>query len=87
IVLLVLVALFAPSIATHYIGTNDLANRLQSPSWAHYFGTDELGRDIFSRLVFGSRITLYIVTLTAIIAAPIGLIVGTTAGYIGGWVD
>lgn len=87
IVLLVLVALFAPYIATHDIGTNDLANRLQRPSWAHYFGTDELGRDIFSRLVFGSRITLYIVTLTAIIAAPIGLIVGTTAGYIGGWVD
>ena len=53
IVLLVLVALFAPYIATHDIGTNDLANRLQRPSWAHYFGTDELGRDIFSRLVFG----------------------------------
>ncbi|WP_176037087.1 nickel transporter permease [Brucella tritici] len=87
IVLLVLVAIFAPLIATHDIGANNLANRLQPPSWGHFFGTDELGRDIFSRLVYGSRITLYIVTLTAVIAAPIGLIVGTTAGYMGGWVD
>jgi peptide/nickel transport system permease protein len=87
ILLLVAVAIFAPYIAPYDIGANNLANRLQPPSWAHYFGTDELGRDIFSRLVYGSRITLYIVTLTAIIAAPIGLIVGTTAGYMGGWVD
>jgi len=87
IVLLVLVAIFAPFIATYDISANDLASRLQPPSWQHLFGTDELGRDIFSRLVYGSRITLYIVTLTAVIAAPIGLIVGTTAGYMGGWVD
>lgn len=87
IVLLVLVAILAPLIATHDIGTNNLANRLQPPSWGHFFGTDELGRDIFSRLVYGSRITLYIVTLTAVIAAHIGLVVGTTAGYMGGWVD
>ena len=87
IVLLILVALFAPYIAPYDIAANDLANRLQPPSWTNYFGTDELGRDIFSRLVYGSRITLYIVTLTAVIAAPIGLIVGTTAGYMGGWVD
>lgn len=84
---MVLVAIFAPLIATHDIGANNLANRLQPPSWGHFFGTDELGRDIFSRLVYGSRITLYIVTLTAVIAAPIGLVVGTTAGYMGGWVD
>ncbi|WP_247997554.1 nickel transporter permease [Brucella tritici] len=87
IVLLVLIAIFAPLIATHDIGANNLADRLQPPSLDHFFGTDELGRDIFSRLVYGSRITLYIVTLTAVIAAPIGLVVGTTAGYMGGWVD
>jgi peptide/nickel transport system permease protein len=74
-------------IPTHDIGANNLADRLQPPSLDHFFGTDELGRDIFSRLVYGSRITLYIVTLTAVIAAPIGLVVGTTAGYMGGWVD
>ena len=60
---------------------------MQRPSAAHWFGTDELGRDIFSRLVFGARITLYIAMLTAVIAAPLGLIVGTTSGYLGGWVD
>ncbi|WP_407965276.1 ABC transporter permease [Bartonella sp. C271] len=83
----ILCAIFAPWIATHDIVSNDLAHRLLPPSTSHYFGTDELGRDIFSRLIFGMRITLYIVFLTTIIVAPIGLIVGTTAGYVGGWVD
>lgn len=87
VVALVLIAIFAPYIATYDIYSSNLANRLQPPSWQHYFGTDEIGRDIYSRLIFGSRITLYIVTLTAVIAAPIGLIIGTTAGYMGGWVD
>ncbi|MDD9333432.1 MAG: ABC transporter permease, partial [Bartonella sp.] len=84
---IILCAIFAPWIATHDIVSNDLAHRLLPPSSSHYLGTDELGRDIFSRLIFGMRITLYIVFLTTIIVAPIGLIVGTTAGYIGGWVD
>jgi peptide/nickel transport system permease protein len=87
ILLLLLVAFFAPLIATHDIYAQDLASRLQRPSLNHYFGTDELGRDIFSRVIFGSRITLYIALLTAAIAAPVGLIVGTTAGYLGGWAD
>jgi peptide/nickel transport system permease protein len=87
IVLIALTALFAPLIATHDIYAQDLTMRLQRPSAAHWFGTDELGRDIFSRLVFGARITLYIALLTAVIAAPLGLIVGTTSGYLGGWVD
>ena len=87
IVVIALTALFAPLVATHDIYAQDLTNRLQRPSAAHWFGTDELGRDIFSRLVFGARITLYIAMLTAVIAAPLGLIVGTTSGYLGGWVD
>jgi peptide/nickel transport system permease protein len=87
IVAFILVALFAPLLATHDIYAQDLAIRLQPPSAQHWLGTDELGRDIYSRLVYGTRITLYIVALTAIIAAPIGLLAGTTAGYIGGWTD
>jgi peptide/nickel transport system permease protein len=82
-----IVAIFAPLIATHDIYAQDLAIRLQKPSAAHWLGTDELGRDVFSRLVFGARITLYIAGLTAVIAAPLGLMVGTTAGYVGGWTD
>ncbi|GAA4665413.1 ABC transporter permease [Bartonella pachyuromydis] len=87
IFIIILCAIFAPWIATNDFVSNDLAHRLQSPSMSHYFGTDELGRDIFSRLVFGARITLYVVFLTTIIVGPIGLIVGTVSGYIGGWVD
>ncbi|WP_273720971.1 MULTISPECIES: ABC transporter permease [unclassified Bartonella] len=87
IFIIILCAIFAPWIATNDFVSNDLAHRLQPPSMSHYFGTDELGRDIFSRLVFGARITLYVVFLTTIIVGPIGLLVGTVSGYIGGWVD
>lgn len=57
------------------------------PSAEHWMGTDELGRDIYSRVVYGARITLLIVTMVAVIAAPIGLVVGAVSGYFGGWVD
>jgi peptide/nickel transport system permease protein len=65
----------------------ELGNRLLPPSGAHWMGTDELGRDIFSRVIYGARITLMIVILVAVIAAPVGLIVGAVAGYVGGWTD
>jgi peptide/nickel transport system permease protein len=65
----------------------ELSNRLQRPSGAHWFGTDELGRDIYDRIVWGSRITLYIVGLVSVIVVPIGLVIGVVAGYVGGWVD
>jgi len=84
---LILVAIFAPLIAPYNPNAQVLADRLQFFSAQHWFGTDDLGRDIFSRIVYGSRLTLYIVVLVAIIAAPIGLLVGTTAGYFGGWLD
>ena len=85
---LVLAAIFAPWIATHNPYEQNLAQRLLPPGSAgHWLGTAEFGRDIFSRLIYGARITLYIVVLVALIAAPIGLIVGTAAGYLGGWVD
>ena len=88
IVMLVLMAIFAPLIATHAPNAQDLAGRLRPPGWqGHILGTDELGRDIFSRIVYGARVTLYIVALVAVTAPVFGLIVGTVAGTLGGWTD
>ena len=88
VLLLIVVAAFAPWIATHDPYAQNLARRLLPPGTAgHSLGTDEFGRDTFSRLVYGARITLMIVVLVAAIAAPIGLLVGTAAGYAGGWLD
>ncbi|HEY5820133.1 MAG TPA: ABC transporter permease [Mesorhizobium sp.] len=87
VAILLLTALFAPLIATHDPILVDLPNALKPPSGANWFGTDELGRDIFSRIVYGSRITLFIIVLVSIIVGPLGLIVGATSGYFGGWVD
>lgn len=85
---LLFVAAFAPWLAPDDPLAQDLANRLQPPlSPGHILGTDSLGRDILSRLIYGSRITLYIVTLVALIAPIAGLLVGTVAGYVGGWTD
>jgi peptide/nickel transport system permease protein len=88
VLLLVVIAALAPWLAPASPTAGDLGNaRLLAPSATHWFGTDDQGRDILSRLIYGSRITLYVVVLVAILAAPIGLLVGTAAGYAGGWVD
>jgi peptide/nickel transport system permease protein len=87
VVLLVIVALLAPLLAPGSPFEQDLARRLQPPSAQNWLGTDELGRDIYTRVIHGSRVTLYMVVLVAIIVAPIGLLVGTVSGYLGGWVD
>jgi peptide/nickel transport system permease protein len=84
---LVLIALLAPIITAADGTEQDLANRLQPPSAEHWLGTDELGRDIFERIIWGSRVTLYIVGLVGIIVVPVGLAIGTIAGYVGGAVD
>ncbi len=87
VVSLLLVAAFAPWLATYSPTAQILSDRLQPPSAAHWLGTDELGRDIYSRIVFGARLTLYIVGLVVIMVGPVGLLVGTVAGYVGGWLD
>lgn len=85
---LIFVALFASMIAGYVSPISQtLSERLAPPSSTHWFGTDELGRDIYSRTVHGSRVTLTIVMLVSVVVAPIGLTVGTMAGYLGGWVD
>ncbi|WJH38062.1 ABC transporter permease (plasmid) [Aliirhizobium terrae] len=87
VLLLVVIAALAPVIAIHDPFTQDFAMALQAPSPAHWFGTDEFGRDVFSRLIYGARTTLYITILVTVIVAPIGFVIGATAGYLGGWVD
>ncbi|MET0519346.1 MAG: nickel transporter permease [Burkholderiaceae bacterium] len=88
VALLVLVAALAPWLAPFDPSVGDLqTTRLLPPSSAHWFGTDDQGRDILSRLLWGSRITLFVIVLVAVLAAPVGLVVGTLSGYLGGWVD
>jgi peptide/nickel transport system permease protein len=87
VALLVLTAILAPWLSGQSPIAQDLAGRLAPPSAAHWFGTDELGRDIFARTLYGARVTLTIVALVSVLVAPIGLAVGTVAGYMGGWVD
>ena len=87
IVIFIVIAVLAPVIAPYDPVETNIGNRLQPLSFAHYFGTDEMGRDIFSRIVWGSRLTLYVIGLVAIIAAPVGILVGTVAGYFGGIID
>ncbi len=87
IFLLLVVAIFAPLIAPYNPLVQDLNSALVAPNAQHWFGTDEFGRDIFSRLVYGSRITLYIVLLVSVTVGPLGLLLGVSAGYFGGKVD
>jgi peptide/nickel transport system permease protein len=87
ILFLLLVAAVAPLLATHDPYEQILPNRLLPPSAQHFFGTDNLGRDIYSRVVYGSRVTLTIVFLVAAISTPLGLVIGVLAGYFGGALD
>lgn len=87
ILVLLLTAAFAPWIATHDPYLPALSDRLAAPGAAYWLGADELGRDIFSRIVYGSRLTLMIVALVVVTSAPIGLLIGVVAGTYGGWID
>jgi peptide/nickel transport system permease protein len=80
-------AIFAPWIAPQNPGRIDLPNRLESPSRAHWCGTDELGRDIFSRLIYGSRISMLVGSCVVAASLALGLIIGSIAGYYGGGID
>src|SRR6476469_9770949 len=87
VVVLVIVALFAPWIAPYDVGATDLAIRYLPPSAMHWFGTDSTGRDIFSRVVFGARISLQVGIIVVTVSAIVGTLIGAVAGYYGGWVD
>ena len=84
---LIAMAIFAPIIAPYDPLQMQVRERLQPPSAAHLFGTDDFGRDIFSRVVWGSQLALRLGTLSVLIAVSGGVILGLIAGYYGGWVD
>ncbi|OJV92884.1 MAG: hypothetical protein BGO39_29625 [Chloroflexi bacterium 54-19] len=89
-VLLVIVvgsAIFAPFIAPFKPDAVDPPSRLQPPSFNHLFGTDALGRDMFSRVIFGAQLTLQIGVIALAIAAFFGILIGLVTGYYGGWID
>ncbi|HWU19520.1 MAG TPA: ABC transporter permease [Devosia sp.] len=85
--LLVVIAIFAPWIAPYSPTAQNLPQALQPPSWAHWAGTDEFGRDILSRLIHGTRITIQTVLAVTLIVGPVGLIIGVVAGFVGGRTD
>src|SRR5919107_1541155 len=84
---LVLTALFAPLIARQDFGTTHSEIRYQPPSSEHWFGTDATGRDVFSRVVYGARISLQVGFVVVLISALVGTILGALSGYYGGWID
>ena len=87
IALVLLLAVFAPLVAPYGEAEQDVLARLQPPSAAHWFGTDELGRDVLSRILYGSRLSLAIGILPSVISLVIGIVLGLLAGYFGGWAD
>lgn len=87
IVLIVLVAVFAPFVAPYEPYAQDLTKICEPPSAEHWCGTDSLGRDVLSRIIFGSRISLLVGVVCEAICVPIGVILGSVAGYYGGKVD
>lgn len=81
IIVIALMAVFAPHIAPYGYLEQDLVNRLQAPSAAHIMGTDELGRDVFSRLLYGARISLVVGIVPTVVAMTAGTVLGLVAGF------
>lgn len=87
LILLALAAILVPLFTPYTFREQRLTEVLQSPSTAHWFGTDNLGRDVFTRVMYGGRISLLVGVATALSAVAIGALVGSVAGYYGGWLD
>lgn len=80
-------SIFAPALATHNPFEPNMAMRLQEPSWEHFFGTDALGRDMYSRILYGGRASMLLSMVAAVLSLSVGLIIGLTGGFYGGKLD
>ncbi|WP_312242532.1 ABC transporter permease [Pantoea sp.] len=87
VAILIAMALFAPLLAPWDPNAQTMSSRLLPPSALHWFGTDGFGRDLLSRVIYGARPTLLLVSLILILTIPVGLLVGIAAGYLGGWTE
>ena len=87
IALFLSVGLFAPVIEPYPWSQFDLAHRLSGPTLAHVFGTDQFGRDILSRTIYGARVSMLVALSATTIGTVGGVLIGATAGYVGGWID
>ncbi len=87
ILLVILLAIFAPVVAPYGEAEQNLVDRLQAPSMEHWFGTDELGRDVFSRILYGARLSMLVGVLPTCISMSIGITMGLISGYYRGKVD
>ena len=84
---IILGSILAPLLATHNPFEPDMANRLQSPCWQHFFGTDALGRDMFSRILYGGRASMLLTLISSVLALILGVGVGLLCGFYGGKLD
>jgi peptide/nickel transport system permease protein len=87
LILLVLMAIFAPIIEPYPYDKTDVLHAFNAPSWKHIFGTDELGRDVLSRIMYGARYSLSLGILAVVLATIVGMIIGSITGYFGGTYD
>jgi peptide/nickel transport system permease protein len=87
VIVAVLAAIVGPSVVPYDPAAQDLALRLSGPTGFHWFGLDELGRDIFARVLVGSRISIMVGLIVVSVSASVGIVLGALAGYFGGWID
>lgn len=85
--IIVLMAVFAPLLTRYSPTAQDFSATLQGPSWSHLLGTDNLGRDVWSRVLYGGRIDLFLATVAVAAPLVIGTVIGALSGYFGGWFD
>lgn len=85
--LMIVISILAPWIAPYGMDEQDLRKVLQPPSWDHWLGTDNLGRDMLTRVIWGGRVPLMVAGIATLIAATLGVLIGLTSGLLGGWVD